>query len=609
MASPSAAASPWVRREIRWWLAHRSAETLLIGWTDGTLVWDSDRATFDWSRTDALPQEEMDQAFDAEPRWVDLRWLRGPEQASAADPRLVECVAEFVAPLTGKSKDELIGDHVRLRRQTRRLVQATVSLLTVLLLLAIAGGVTAYIQRNSARAQTLVAQSRQLVAEAASIRDSQPDLARQLMVQAYRLAPTAEAVGALVESQAIPRVIRGRGPVRAAAYSSRGLLAMADGTGIRLLAPARGTQPLFTKSIERPVTAVAFSPDGRLLALGETTGRVRLLDVTDGNTPRTLGATPAVAGRKEVLVLALTSGGRLFVMTGKAGAVLDVSDPARPRPLDRLPDYPVAVSPKGDLLVSEERSKKGEYRGRLQLWTMPNSARPRLVTTVASAPQVDLSEARQRARLSPNGHLLAVAGDDSQVRLWDVADPARPVARPKLSGQSRFGFQSVAFSPDESTLAAGDSDGTVALWDVSDPVRPRSGARLSNRPTTVGGLSFSPDGQTLASVGVDDGFGVTSDTTLRLWAVSGSERTSTSTTLPTEGIYPPAFDPDSRLLAAGGEPTTVWQIGDAGAPRRLATVETVDHGGQATAFRHGRTHAVLGNAPDSLGHDRPGEPA
>ncbi|NBE50120.1 TIR domain-containing protein [Streptomyces boluensis] len=624
MASPPAAASPWVRREIRWWLTHRSAETLLIGWTDGGLVWDSDRAEFDWSRTDALPREEMDRAFDAEPRWVDLRWLRGPEQARAVDPRLVECAAEFVAPLTGRSKDELIGDHVRRRRQTRRLVRATVATLIVLLLLAVAGGVTAYVQRNSARAQTLVAQSRQLAAEAASISDTQPDLARQLMVQAYRLAPTAEAVGALVESHALPRVVRGRGPVRAAAYSSRGLLAMADDTGIRLLDPARGTRPVFTESAEstesteateRPTTAVAFSPDGRLLALGDTAGDVRLLDVTDPGDPEPLGSASAVAGRKEVRVLALTSGGRLFAMTGKDGAVLDVSEPARSKSLARLPDYPVAASPRGDLVVSEERDDEDGYLGRLRLSTVSGSAPPRQVATVASPEQVDISGARQRAMFSPNGQLLAAAGDDSQVRLWDVADPARPAVRPTLTTQSRFGLHSVAFSPDQSTLATGDSDGTVTLWDVSDPMRPRSGAQLSSRSTMLGDLSFSPDGHTLASVGVnDEPFGLGSDPTLRLWAVSGSERTSAATTLPTDGTFPPAFDPDSRLLAAGGEPTTVWRLdstgdttGDSaggttsdttrddtrdntGAPRRLTTMETVNPSGQATAFStDGRT--------------------
>jgi hypothetical protein len=258
MASPSAAASLWVREEIRWWLTHRSAETLLIGWTDGTLVWDSDRASFDWSRTDALPREELAGAFGEAPRWVDLRWLRSPEQAGS-DPRLTQCVAEFVAPLTGRSKDELIGDHVRRRRRTRHLVRATVAVLTALLLLAVAGGITAYHQRNIARAQTLVAQSRQLVAEASSIRDSQPDLARQLMVQAYRLAPTAEAVGALVESYAMPRVVHGRGRVHAAAYSSRGLLAVAD-DGVRLFDPAGGTRPVAVLDVESGEQPAANPP-------------------------------------------------------------------------------------------------------------------------------------------------------------------------------------------------------------------------------------------------------------------------------------------------------------------------------------------------------------
>ncbi|USC46380.1 WD40 repeat domain-containing protein [Streptomyces filamentosus] len=193
---------------------------------------------------------------------------------------------------------------------------------------------------------------------------------------------------------------------------------------------------------------------------------------------------------------------------------------------------------------------------------------------------------------SPSGPLLAVADEESRVRLWDVADPARPVARADLHTQSRFGIYSVAFSPDATTLATGDSDGTVALWDVSDPLRPRSGALLSGHAKAVAGLSFGPDGHTVASA---DGYDTLFDNgkgarTVRLWAVSGSARTSAFTALPAEGTFPPVFGPDSRLLAAGGEPTTVWRVDGTGAPRLLSTVQTVNPGGQAAVFgADGRT--------------------
>src|SRR5262245_12251700 len=40
-ASPDAARSPWVHREVQWWLDHRSPNTILIALTDGKLVWDN----------------------------------------------------------------------------------------------------------------------------------------------------------------------------------------------------------------------------------------------------------------------------------------------------------------------------------------------------------------------------------------------------------------------------------------------------------------------------------------------------------------------------------------------------------------------------------------
>ena len=41
LASPAAAGSPWVRREIDYWLTHRPPQTLLVVVTEGTVTWDA----------------------------------------------------------------------------------------------------------------------------------------------------------------------------------------------------------------------------------------------------------------------------------------------------------------------------------------------------------------------------------------------------------------------------------------------------------------------------------------------------------------------------------------------------------------------------------------
>ncbi|MFG3041482.1 toll/interleukin-1 receptor domain-containing protein [Streptomyces sp. NPDC048330] len=584
MACPAAAASPWVRREIRWWLENRSAKTILIAWTDGTLAWDRERRTFNWAATDALPGEELDGVFAEEPRWVDLRWLRWPEQISQADPRLLECVAEFVAPLTGKSKDELIGDHVRRHRTTVRWVRAVIAVLTLLLLLATTGGVVAYTQRNAARAQTLLAQSRQLVAEAVSITDTQPDLARQLLAQAYRMAPTAEAMGALINSYAIPRVIHAQGQAKAAVFSSRGVLAVVD-DGVRLFDPVTLRQLAALNLPPRTATAAAFSPEGDLLAIGDSGGRIRIFDVV-GERPRLL-STVHPAGEQTRFVQ-FTPRQELIVATEQGSAVLDIRAPAAPRPLAALPAGIVGVSPTGQLVVTREGHNV------LRLWTSSGSGRFSPAATVTT-PEEGWSDGRQYVAVSSNGQTLAFAGSDARTRIWDVTDPAHPILRPDLN-QSGLSVDSVAFSPNEVTLATGAWDGVVGLWDISDPVRPRSGASLTGHTGSVDSLSFSSDGHTLASVGSDgaasevNGSGP-KNSTIRLWPVSGHERSSASVSLRVTGGFPPSFSPDGRLLATDW-PAAIWRIDtDGAAPRKLSIVPGFQRSGQMAAF--GPTGSLL----------------
>src|SRR4051812_40809971 len=71
LASREAAASPWVGKEIEYWLAHKSPETLLVALTDGVLAWDHAKNDFAWSAATPLPAV-LQGRFGTEPRWVDL---------------------------------------------------------------------------------------------------------------------------------------------------------------------------------------------------------------------------------------------------------------------------------------------------------------------------------------------------------------------------------------------------------------------------------------------------------------------------------------------------------------------------------------------------------
>src|SRR5215470_14143729 len=53
LASPEAAASPWVNKEVAYWLEHKGGDTLLIALTDGDLSWNS--AAGDFHSQGALP--------------------------------------------------------------------------------------------------------------------------------------------------------------------------------------------------------------------------------------------------------------------------------------------------------------------------------------------------------------------------------------------------------------------------------------------------------------------------------------------------------------------------------------------------------------------------
>src|SRR5205814_5035947 len=110
--------------------------------------------------------------------------------------------------------------------------------------------------------------------------------------------------------------------------------------------------------------------------------------------------------------------------------------------------------------------------------------------------------------LSPDGKLLATAGADQRVCVWDAAagEPADGIVREVSAGAdepagSRAGaVRALAFSPDGRFLAAGDLL-AYRVWELTGGETVQSGpTKFPPGRAVPQGLAFSPDGRVLAVV-------------------------------------------------------------------------------------------------------------
>jgi WD40 repeat protein len=158
LASPEAAASAWVAREVGQWRAKHGSDHLLVLLTDGEIVWDNDANDFDWQRTTALGAGAFAGCFVEEPRHVDMRWARSEVQLDLTDGRFRDQIAELAAPVHGMAKDELAGADVRQHRRTLRHAFAAGVALALLTLASIA--TSAYAVNSASAARRSAAQAR-----------------------------------------------------------------------------------------------------------------------------------------------------------------------------------------------------------------------------------------------------------------------------------------------------------------------------------------------------------------------------------------------------------------------------------------------------------------
>ncbi|MBI3726569.1 WD40 repeat domain-containing protein [bacterium] len=169
--------------------------------------------------------------------------------------------------------------------------------------------------------------------------------------------------------------------------------------------------------------SVSLSPDEKLLAVGDGSGTIRILDVASGAELKKL--SPAKA----------------------KGAEPEKEEPGGKRRRsgdDVWASSPLAFSPDGRLLAfSGEES--------IAIWD------------VAAGREVEKLKARASVvRFSPDGAVLAAAGLEATVRLWDAKTWAE---RRPLAGHKEA-VLAISFSPDGKTLVSGSADTTVVVWDL-----------------------------------------------------------------------------------------------------------------------------------------------
>ena len=220
--------------------------------------------------------------------------------------------------------------------------------------------------------------------------------------------------------------------------------------------------------------------------------------------------------------------------------------------------YAVAFSPSGHLLATAGGDDT------IRLWNVRDRTHP---STLGPALRSRTGRVYWLA-FSPDGRTLAVAGRDRTVRLWNLTRPAHPTAWAQpLTGHTSYVF-SVSFSPDGAVLASASNDGTVRLWNVADPGRPTAlGHPLDAHAGPVASAAFSPGGHTVAAAGHDH--------TIRLWNVTDPVHPRPwghPLTGHTDTVYAVAFSPDGRVLASVGNDHTVrlWDVANPARPKRLA---------------------------------------
>ncbi|MGW3961506.1 nSTAND1 domain-containing NTPase [Amycolatopsis sp. NPDC005003] len=507
--------------------------------------------------------------------WPRLRaWLAQDREALLAHRRLTETVAEWErhdrdddllyrgARLTAWRDDPRqrlndaereflslsfrVADRERRtrRRRTRAAFGFFVTATAVVTVLAVLASMLA--GKNAEERE--LAYSRQLVADARTQAQLDPELGLLLAREAYRVRPGAETEAALRQAAVDSHVRAGftghQGKITGVAFTSDGTHLVTSGAdgALRVRTWAGGQvsgEPVVLRGHRGEVWAPVFSRDGTRVAGAGVDGVVSVWDWRSGKAVLLRGHQDAV------WAVSFSPDGQRVASAGQDGTIRvwpvdGVGEPEVLRGHDGRV-LGVAFSPDGRTLASSGGD------GTVRIWPLDHPGAPIVLTGHTSSVEM--------VQFSPDGRYLATASTDGTARLWNATGAGDPVVLGSHDGTA----EGVAFSPDGRMVASTGDDGTIRVWNTATRALPTV---LRGHRGTVWAAAFSQDGKSLVSVS-DDG-------TARVWDL---EPAADLVVLRghTGKLCCAAFSPDGRRVVSAGKDGTLrfWDLSGRTDPRVL----------------------------------------